>query len=316
MDKAVDVNAPRDESWHDRVLGSRVVAGAVSAITRGQLRILAYHDVQRPERFATQIAWLATCYTPVALEDVAAAVAGKRRLPDQATWVTFDDGHPEVVELAQPVLDQYGIAATLFVCPAFVDTDEPYWWDVVADACALEADVGTSDPDAVARTVARLKRLPDDARRKSVDQARARLAALHGKPPSRPQLRSDQLEGWLAAGHSVGNHSWDHPCLDRCSPEEQARQVLQADSSLSRFGTNTPKVFAYPNGSWVAHAEDVLRDRGYEVGVVFDHRLARVDGPRLRMSRLRVSTDDSLARFRAIVSGAHPAAFALARRER
>lgn len=314
MDEAIESAAQRNGALRDRVLGGRLVAGAFSTATRRRLRVLAYHDVHQLEPFAAQMAWLSARYRPVTVAEVAAAVAGGSRLPDRAVWVTFDDGDPAIIELAQPVLDRYGIAATLFVCPALIDTDEPFWWDVAAEAFALEPD--GPPPEQTARAVADLKRVPDAARREAVERARARVTAARGQSPTRRQLRSDDLDGWVAAGHSVGNHTWDHPCLDMCSEAEQRRQVLEADTWLSRFGIEGPKAFAYPNGNWVGHVEEVLGSLGYGVGVVFDHRLARIDGPSLAMSRLRISAGAPIARFRAIVSGSHSAAFSVVRRGR
>jgi peptidoglycan/xylan/chitin deacetylase (PgdA/CDA1 family) len=317
MDHAIDGGVERSATLRDRVLGGRLVAGTFSTVTRRRLRILAYHGVDRLDRFAAQVAWLSARWHPVTLEDVAAAITGDNQLPDRAVWVTFDDGHPEIVEAARPVLDRCGIAATIFVCPGLIDTDEPFWWDIVAEASALPADQ-TLDPSraTIVRTVTELKRLPDDTRREEVEQARARLTAVRGRSPARRQIRRGELEAWVAAGHSVGNHTWDHPCLDMCSAEEQKRQVVQADDWLTRFGIRNPKAFAYPNGNWVGQVEDVLRNLDYHVGVVFDHRLARVDGPSLEMSRLRVSAGAPLTRFRAIVSGSHPAAFSAVHRRR
>jgi len=315
MDDEIDGGPQQDVAVRDRVLGAQLMADTFSTITRRRLRVLAYHGVDRPDRFAVQMTWLSARWHPVTLEDVAAATAGVAQLPDRAVWVTFDDGHPEVVEVAQPVLDRCGIRATMFVCPALIDTDEPFWWDVVADAAKFPPDQVPSDGWApFERSVAGLKRLPDDARRRAVEQARAWVTAARGTVPARRQIRTDELEAWVAGGHSVGNHTWDHPCLDTCNAEEQTRQVVQADEWLTKFGIRGPKAFAYPNGNWVGHVANVVRSLGYQVGVVFDHRLARAHGPSLRMSRLRVSGSAPLARFRAIVSGLHPAVFSVVRR--
>jgi peptidoglycan/xylan/chitin deacetylase (PgdA/CDA1 family) len=315
MDDEIDGGAQRRVPLRDRVLGAPLMADTFSTITRRRLRVLAYHGVDRLDRFAAQMTWLSARWHPVTLEDVAATIAGDAQLPVRAVWVTFDDGHPDVVETAQPVLDRCGIRATMFVCPALIDTDEPFWWDVVAEAAKFRPDeVARDGLSPLERTVSELKRLPDDARRRAVEQARAWVTAARGGAPASRQIRTDELEAWIAGGHSVGNHTWDHPCLDTCNAEEQARQVVQADEWLTKFGIRGPKAFAYPNGNWVGHVANVVRSLGYQVGVVFDHRLARVHGPSLQMSRLRVSSGASLARFRAIVSGLHPAVFSVVRR--
>jgi peptidoglycan/xylan/chitin deacetylase (PgdA/CDA1 family) len=105
-----------------------------------------------------------------------------------------------------PLLDQYGVKATMFVCPGYLDTDEPYWWDRVS-----------------AHEVARLTVVPDVERRRVV-------AAT--PPGAALQLTTNQLKAWVGAGRSIGNHTWDHPCLDRCAAAEQVSQVRLAHEWL------------------------------------------------------------------------------------
>jgi hypothetical protein len=64
-------------------------------------------------------------------------------------------------------------------------------------------------------------------------------------------------------------------------------------------------VFAYPNGNTTAYSRGLLEDLGYSVAVLFDHAMAR--RRHMELSRLRTNADSDLSRFRAIVSGAHPA---------
>jgi peptidoglycan/xylan/chitin deacetylase (PgdA/CDA1 family) len=92
-----------------------------------------------------------------------------------------------------------------------------------------------------------------------------------------------------------------------CAPDEASDQVARAHRDLkSRFGT-PPNVFAYPNGDHAPAAEEALAALGYDIGLLFDHRIATHDEPPLRTSRLRVNDDTTFNRFRAILSGAHPA---------
>jgi peptidoglycan/xylan/chitin deacetylase (PgdA/CDA1 family) len=119
-----------------------------------------------------------------------------------------------------------------------------------------------------------------------------------------------ELLTWVAAGHSLGNHTWDHPLLDRCEPDEQRRQVAQAHEWITGKFDPDHLLFAYPNGNRTALSERVLRELGYRGAVLFDHRLSNLSEP-LRISRLRSNADGNLARFRATLSGVHPALHAL-----
>ena len=58
--------------------------------------------------------------------------ACRRRLPERAVAVTFDDGYADNLEIAAPILAEHGIPATLFVATGLVDADGPPWWDRLA----------------------------------------------------------------------------------------------------------------------------------------------------------------------------------------
>lgn len=266
------------------------------------LRILAYHGIEDPSAFELQLRHLNETYQPITADDVLDALTGSR-LPQRAVWVTFDDGDPSVVVQGLAALNRYGIEATLFVCPRYIDTSEPYWWQVV-DA-ATEAGISYRDNPVNAETRLHLKRIPDPERRHTVRQIRDLLEAELDRPFTGPQLKSSQLEDWVMAGHRVGNHTWDHPLLDQCDPDQQEEQIVAAHEDLSDRLGERPVLFAYPNGNWSQAAEDVLTRLGYRAAVLFDHRLTSpVDS--LRLSRLRTGADADIDRFRAIVSGVHP----------
>jgi peptidoglycan/xylan/chitin deacetylase (PgdA/CDA1 family) len=273
----------------------------------GALRIVAYHRVTDAAAFDRQLAWLAGAYRPVGEEAVRAALGGERPLPERAVWVTFDDGDPTVVDAGLEVLARHRVPATLYVCPGLVEAQAPPWWEVVL--AAGRAGVGAQvDGRALigGELVTALKRVPDPRRREAV----AELA-----PAAEPELadrvavtRSD-LGRWLDAGHAVGNHTWDHPCLDRCSPDEQRDQIVRGHRWVADLLGGAIPTFAYPNGDRTDHAQGVLADLGCDVALLFDHALARVPGDGLNLSRLRLDADAPVGRARAVVSGAHSALF-------
>ncbi len=299
------------------VLGSRPVAGIFSLATRGRLRILAYHGIPDSRAFARQLDWvLARGYTTVTGSTVADAVAAGRKLPERPIWITFDDGAPEVVQVGLPLLVERGITATAFVCAGLIDTRTPHWWEVVDDAVSLgvvnKSDVGTTEGPAVR---ARLKEMEDERRRAIVDEFASRLAQQR-RDSEHSQLTSDEVRTWVRAGQEVGNHTWDHPCLDQCAPREQERQVRVAHEALSDMLEAPPDVFAWPNGNPAPAALAEARRLGYRLVLTFDHRLCKRSPDPWAMSRLRMDSDEGLTRLRSIVSGAHPAAFRLAQRLR
>ncbi|WCO65859.1 polysaccharide deacetylase family protein [Iamia majanohamensis] len=287
-----------------RALGSPLVERGLRPAWRRGVRVLALHGVADVAAFEALVTHLAEHYRPVAGEEVLAARAGAS-LPPGAVWLTFDDGHPSVVEDGLPVLQRHGVPATLYVCPGLVEAGEPGWWDVVLAA----GEEGTgAEVEGTRRCgpalVRALKAVPDEERRRVVDEVRG----SGGR--ARPVASEAQLERWVEAGMELGNHTWDHPLLHRSPPEHQVAQVARAhDWLLERWGPAAVATAAYPNGDHTPTAEQALRDRGYRAGLLFDHRIARLDRRPLRTSRLRLDADADMGRVRAVVGGAHPAAF-------
>lgn len=267
------------------------MVGRLARITvNAPLRVLAYHEIKDAGGFAAQMEHIAGRYRPVSVAEVLHWLDGGA-LPPAAVWVTFDDADPTVVEDGLPVLDLLDIPATMFVCPGMVDTDRPYWWQIVE----------TTAPDEVGAL-----KLVDDARRvRRVAELAEAFARHHGYHPTRVQLTSSQLTRWLDSGRDVGNHTWDHPLLDRCDESEQERQIVMAHEWIVDRVAPEQLVFAYPNGNRALSADAVLDRLGYRVSALFDHRLTSMCASG-RLSRLRTNADDDLARFRSIVSGVHP----------
>ena len=93
----------------------------------GAVAILVYHGLGTstageggftisPETFAAQIAYLkAAGMHAVTARDVAAARRGEHPLPENAVMITFDDGRIDAMLYADSILEDAGMAATMFV---------------------------------------------------------------------------------------------------------------------------------------------------------------------------------------------------------
>jgi peptidoglycan/xylan/chitin deacetylase (PgdA/CDA1 family) len=258
------------------------------------------------EAFDQQISRLVRWFVPVGADRVLQWYRGERDLPERALWITFDDGERSTVVDAAPVLWRHRVPATAFVCPGLVDEARAPWWEVVqrASAAGLPVDVDGATLSGQPAVTA-LKAVPDAARRRTV----ASLAAEVGDHAERV-VEIDDLHRWREMGGDIGNHTWDHPCLDRCDPAEQASQIDRAADWLDEQGLWDRRVFAYPNGDRTDTAERHLGSEGYELVALFDHHLvSRRAGP-LRVSRLRLDAAAGATRTTAVTSGAHSGLFA------
>lgn len=291
-------------AWVTEVIGASPVAALTTWITRHRLRVVAFHGVADRRRFADQLDFICSRFQVVDEVTLTAHWSTGRDLPERSVWITFDDGDRSVIEHGLPELERRGIPATMFLCPGIVESGSAPWWETVGRAGALGhgrtvAGQRLSGDDLVRA----LKTVPDSQRRLHVDALSAAIP-----PDTRPRTTPADLERWVATGRALGNHTWDHPCLDMCSPDEQERQIHMADRWLrERFGAVAS--FAYPNGDWAAPAERAALERGYELIALFDHRLADLKCPPTSISRVRLDAGADVSRTRAVLSGAHTAAF-------
>jgi peptidoglycan/xylan/chitin deacetylase (PgdA/CDA1 family) len=285
------------------VLGTRPVAGLGRRLSPGRLRVVAYHGVPDRAAFARQLASFGKDFSMVSGRQVADASRGGEPLPPNPMWLTFDDGLRSVIQHALPELLARRLSATIFVCPGLASTASNPWWQVVADA--LAAGWQPAAPVGGENLVRTLKQLQDPDRRSIVADAASFLSTR--PPTARTTADVSDLEAWRDAGLEIGNHTWDHPCLDRCDGDAQRQQIERADAWLDHFGAfRDVRLFAYPNGDWTQDSEDVLRSLSYDAALLFDHRMSRstLVEP-LRISRLRLDSNADVGRARAVASGLH-----------
>ena len=139
-------------SWRRQIV--KVAAETVDVVRpahRGVV-VLIYHRVGRrsPQsvdlplaQFDDQMAELAESGRVVTLDRAIDLLEGRGPVPflqPDPVVVTFDDGTADLADLATPVLERYGIPATLYVATDFVDRGRPFpdegaplSWSALAD---------------------------------------------------------------------------------------------------------------------------------------------------------------------------------------
>ena len=101
--------------------------------------ILMYHRVANqdvdpwamcvsPEHLGEQLEVLQKETHPVSLGQLVQSHRNGK-IPDRAVAVTFDDGYADNLHSAKPLLDRYGIPATVFVVSGHIGNEREYWWD-------------------------------------------------------------------------------------------------------------------------------------------------------------------------------------------
>jgi peptidoglycan/xylan/chitin deacetylase (PgdA/CDA1 family) len=92
-----------------------------------------------PERFAEQLAALKEAgMNDVTATDVALAFAGREELPPNALMISFDDGRADAMLYADPLLDQAGMTATMFIITRAASSSGIYYakWEELRNYAA------------------------------------------------------------------------------------------------------------------------------------------------------------------------------------
>ena len=69
----------------------------------------------------------------------------------------------------------------------------------------------------------------------------------------------------VAAGNEIGNHTWDHPHLDRLTTEQTAGELAMASTAFAAAGVPEASLFRSPFGEYAAHNEIAVQATGKRV---------------------------------------------------
>ena len=270
------------------------------------LTILAYHRVMptdalecypfdqelisaTPAQFDSQMRYLREHLNPVSLEQVIAHIENGDSLPQNAVAVTFDDGFADTYRYAFPVLRRYQIPATIFVSTGYVESGEPFWFEIASflmyrvppHSLELNEELsfpsGSSWPDRTASLRSLhgiMKDLPNDARLQLMESWTRRYASElahgalhHSRPISWPQI----LE-MAESGVSFGSHTVSHPNLTRLTDQELHRELTDSKCTLESKLQRPIETIAYPIGTPSAfntRVTSAAKEHAFKLGLTY-----------------------------------------------
>ena len=205
-------------------------------------------------------------------------------LPRNALAVTFDDGYRDNLTHAAPILARLRLPATIFLATGFIGTAEVPWFDRLAQGFKksrhdrlhtpwdeeLNLDAEPARLGAMARTLDRFKRLPDEDRRRELDAILSALGVNDQRYFKNLMLSWDDVHALSGLGWHVGAHTVNHPILSRVSPQRAWTEILGARTMIESACGVSPRAFAYPNGGPEDYTETVkqlVREAGFTCAV-------------------------------------------------
>ena len=308
-------------------------------MTSNPLHILSYHAITagpRPlddfcfmpvETFRAHMRWLrASKFDVLPLKQAAEALA-EGRLRRRSVALTFDDGFRNNVSVALPVLEEFGLPATIFLSTGLIDSAATTWAGRVTRAlidtrAELLDYAGTrfalsSHAERVAanRHLQRMvKAIAPADPGAEVAQIEALLGACENPDVADDadlgMLRREDIEHALATGLvSFGGHSVTHPILSALGDAALKWETQGSVAGVEALTQSRCETFAYPNGQpadYDDRAVALLRGAGVTT-IATTTQLANESGADpLSLSRWVLGGAVQVPRLRATLIGLHP----------
>lgn len=86
-----------------------------------------------PEHFEEQLQVLNRLVVPLRMTELVEGLR-HRNVPERSAVLTFDDGYADNLYAAAPLLEAYGIPATVFVVSGQLGVEKEFWWDSLGRA--------------------------------------------------------------------------------------------------------------------------------------------------------------------------------------
>lgn len=213
-------------------------------------------------QFIADLEFFLQRYSPVTEQDVICHLHGGRALPRRSVLLTFDDGFREVHDVIAPILRAKGAPAVFFLISSAIDNRHLCYQhkkSLLIRALTREqssatlneatrllssaaVSINSNVPSGIKAVSYGQRHVLDDLGELFHCDFQAYLSS------QKPYLTSQQVEGLMRQGFSVGAHSVDHPLYAELSLEDQLLQTRESTRWLSERFHFKCQSFAFPYG--------------------------------------------------------------------
>ena len=200
--------------------------------------------------------------------------------------ITFDDGYQDNYLNAFPILQRYDLPATIFLTTGSLDSREPLWFELLAQALKkteqesidLEIDIPrrfwtrtqAERLDANGKIYALLRALPDAERQHWLYEILKGLGAEGSGDRGNRMLTWDQVRLMKKDRIDFGGHTVSHPFMSKVTREQAAFEVGQCKHRIEEELQSPVETFAYPSGreeDFGQWNEQIIRNAGYRAAL-------------------------------------------------
>lgn len=250
-------------------------------VCRNRVTILLYHDVL-PEVFARHIAYLSRHYNIISLDTLVTAIYNKdfTKIPPKSVVVTIDDGHAGNFALL-PIIKQYHIRPTIYVCTQIINTHRHFWFRIQEQSKKEKERLKRlSNADRLAH----LKNIVDFEPEKEYQDRQA--------------LNIDEIREMMQ-DVDFQPHTQFHPILPHCTEAECRREILESKADLEKSLGIECFHFSYPNGDYTKREIEIVKAGAFHSARTTDLGWNGVRTSPYKLKAISISDDAGFIRFRA-----------------
>ncbi|MHC4564500.1 MAG: polysaccharide deacetylase family protein [Planctomycetota bacterium] len=245
-----------------------------SVFSRNKVAILVYH---RPaaETFKAHLRYLGKRYKLIPLDRLVDAIQNgdSSNIPPKALVVTLDDGHKRNHELL-PIIKEFDIRPTLYVCSDSIGTNRHFWWSEVSYLAARS-----------------IKRIPTNC---ALEKLRCEAGYETTKEyPKRQALTESEILD-MEPHVDLGSHTRFHPILPQCENGKCMDEIQNSKMALETYLSSPVKHFAYPNGDYGEREVEYVRACGYRSARTLDVGWNDANSDPFRLKAIGIEDDASI----------------------
>ena len=231
--------------------------------------------------FEIQMKYLKETYNIISLEEMANLINTKKSIPKKAVVITFDDGYKDNYTNAFPILKKYRIPSTIFLTTGHIDTNIPFWWDILGYVLynskqkKLNAgdlgDISIYPKNNLTKSfydfIEKLKKMPENKKHIIIDKIIENSDVEIPENFGRDLITSwDEVKEMNENGIEFGAHTVNHPILTRISLQQVKNEIMQSKKDIEKRINKPITTFCYPNGLPQDFNEDIknlIKDNGF-----------------------------------------------------
>jgi peptidoglycan/xylan/chitin deacetylase (PgdA/CDA1 family) len=298
----------------------------------GSVNIIAYHrvvaDIAKAERdsiyglvvsagtFRRHCELLKRAYDVVSLETAMYFLDGERTVRRPLAVITFDDGYLDFYEEAFPILNEFGLPATVFLPTECIGQDKPlahdriFWLLKQARAKSVSIKGALSKAGLSYNAASELSGLrsllkltdaivylPCKLREKVIAELENELGDFADYPREYRLLDWEMVREMARKGISFGAHTANHVVLPLEDESAMEAEIVASKKELERqLGGKRVISFAYPNGEYNARIRRLIAQAGYKIAVTTEKRINPPGGAADLLALGRISLSEESTR--------------------